>query len=190
MNKTYSIVTATILLIGLSACESSDDGGATTPSSGFVKTTNTFTANDSNVTWQDNADVYTLGADSNTEANQVCKNKTIDGFSDWRIPTKLETFTLYSTNRENLDYTYKHYKEESYFDNLKLRHLTWTDYELDNRDVGGNLMYGVMNEISATKNGETQHTVMFLPAKGHQSGQTYSIRCIRNITAQNDSNAQ
>ncbi|MEA2018834.1 MAG: hypothetical protein U9N59_10340 [Campylobacterota bacterium] len=192
MKKTYSIITATILSIGLIGCGSSDDNGGTTtpPASGFTKTTNTFTINDSNVTWQDNSDIYTLGADSKADASQVCTNKTIDGFSDWRLPTKLETFTLYSTNRANLDYTYEHYKVENYFDTTKLRHLTWTDYELDNRDAGGNLMYGVMNEISATESGEDQHSVMFLPADGHQSGQTYSIRCIRNITEQNDSNTQ
>lgn len=41
-------------------------------------------------------------------------------------------------------------------------------------------MYGVINEILATEDGKTPSSVMFLPADGYQSGQTYSIRCIRN----------
>ena len=182
MDKTYSIITATILSIGLSGCGSSDDNSETIipPASGFTKTANTFTINDSNLTWQDNADVYTLGADSKEEASQICTNRTIDGFSDWRLPTALELFTLYSTNRENLNYTYEHYRTESYYDWNKLRHLTWTDYELDNRNVGGKLRYGVMNEILATESNADQHSVMFLPADGYQSGQAYSIRCVRN----------
>ena len=181
-----AITALSLLLVG---CGSNDNTTAASPtgstdnttsssSSGFTKTTNTFTLNDSNLTWQDNAEIYTLGADSNTEANQICESRTIDGFSDWRLPTESEVFALYSTNRENLSYTYENYKNETYFDDLKLRHLTWTSYYRQSNYTSNK--FGVINEILATQSNATVYSSMFLPAEGSQSGKNYSIRCVRN----------
>jgi len=183
--KTKSIqvyLTGAILSLIFIGCggENGSDTTTETPSlpSGFTKTSNTYSSNDSNLTWQDNAEVYTIGADSNSEASQICVNKTIDGFSDWRLPTALEVFNFYAKNRVNLSYTYEDYKNETYFDTLKLRHLTWTNYYRQSNYTSNS--FGVINEIIATRSGEDEYSSMFLPAEGSQSGQAYSIRCVRD----------
>jgi len=157
----------------LSGCGSTDNNGeptATSPS-GFLKTANTFTSNDSNLTWQDNADVYMEGANSNTEAIQICSNRTIDGYSDWRLPTTEEINTLYAKNLNNLSYTYTDYQSEDYYDNLKLRNLSWTTYY-----SGGH--FGVINEFLSASS--FPNLAIFFPSEEHQSGMTYSIRCVRD----------
>jgi hypothetical protein len=178
MKKTYLIVVATAISLILSGCgeESSENTEA-----GFTKTSNTFTANDSNLTWQDNAEVYTTGASTMSEASAICESRTIEDYSDWRLPTKLETFTLYSTHRANLNYNSLNYEEEDYYDVSKLRHLTWTDSLWDTRHIDGKIRYGVTNEYLSTESGKTENTVLFAPIDG-AIDEAYSIRCVRDNT--------
>ena len=53
------------------------------------KTVGIFYDKATGLTWQDNKDVKTIKRDWNG-AKEYCKNLTLDGYSDWRLPTKDE----------------------------------------------------------------------------------------------------
>ncbi len=180
MSNKHLVVSTIILGIGLSGCGGGGDS-TTTENAGdnFVRTKNTLTVNDSGLTWQDNAEVYTLGANSDEEASKICKDRRVDNYDDWRLPTKTEAFKLYSQYRSNLSYTYEHYSNESNADFTKLRHLTWTSFLIDGRPIGGSLRYGAVNEV-LSENGATEDISTFSAYAGFVTGKTYSIRCVRD----------
>ena len=49
--------------------------------------------------WQDNKDVAKVEK-SYTEAKKYCEELDVDGFSDWRLPTLAEAYTIIDMRRE------------------------------------------------------------------------------------------
>ncbi|MEA2091158.1 MAG: hypothetical protein U9O83_02190 [Campylobacterota bacterium] len=167
------VAVSTLVLSGCGSDDSSGSSSSANVASGYTKTTNTFTANTSALSWQDNSDVYNSGASSLDGAKQVCSELDIDGFNDWRLPTEDEVTEFYKTYRDDLTYTYENYKEESYYNFARLRHLTWAD-KYDTYIDGS--YYRVINEILASQSSYA----VFQPKEGYQTGLNYSIRCVRD----------
>ena len=177
--KKVTLVLSTIIL-SFTACggeESSTNATVDSSGVGYVKTSATFTSNDSNLTWQDNSDVYIPKATTVSEASAVCDNLVLETYEDWRLPTKDEVINLYISHRENLSYNSSDYAKETYYNDIpysRFGHLAWNSSSITRDD--GRIGYQIVNEeqTSIKKTG-----VIFFPIEGLIEENTYAIRCVR-----------
>lgn len=151
--KKVILVLSTIIL-SFTACgggtggeESSSNTTVNSSGSGYVKTSSTFTSNDSNLTWQDNPDVYIPKATTVSEASAVCDNLVLETYEDWRLPTKDEVVNLYVSHREDLSYNSSDYAKETYYNDSpysRFGHLAWNSSSYTMYD--GRIGYQIVNE--------------------------------------------
>lgn len=150
---------------------------------GFTKTSNTFTLNDANITWQDNSEIYIPKAQTRYEAMTVCENLSLDSINNWRLPTKNELADLYINNRDSLSYTYDNYLNESYANentDYTFRYIGWTSTHhvwSDGKDTD--------SAVNETVSYQTQKEIIYFPIEGYVRDKSFSIRCVSDINTSN-----
>ncbi len=106
--------------------------------------------------WQDNKDIASIEK-SYTEAQKYCQNLTLDGFTDWRLPTLKEAYTIVDLSRDRP--TLKKGFE------VRLNERFWTD-----------------TEVAKNPDKEAWRLSMsYGEAEPYKKTRAYRVRCVRGI---------
>jgi len=104
--------------------------------------------------WQDDADAANI-AKTWSEARTYCDNKTLGGYSDWRLPTIKELTTIVDYGRSDpaIDSVFENVQSSSYWSST-----TYSDYTDYAWDI--NFLYGYADY-------------------GYKKNNIYNVRCVR-----------
>jgi hypothetical protein len=142
--KLATISLSVSAIISFTGCDSQTvdlkDNASNISTDGFSATTNTFTVNGSNLTWQDN-DELNNNKQYYSNIENYCSNLVLDGYDDWRVPTNLEYRNDLYPNKDNLKFSYS-------YDN----YIFWTSTYIETSDRI--VMYNLSNDyyVFFTKN--------------------------------------